>query len=190
LTLLVNIMQYYTYAYLRENKTPYYIGKGKGDRAYHKNGHKSHGINLPPIERIIILKNNLTEIEALQHEKYMISIFGRKDLGSGILYNKTDGGDNPPKAKPNQINRIKAIQNFWDNLSQTERKTRGNKISKTKKGNGNHLPTCKVVINELNIEFNSIKECAQYINGDPSAIVKCLNGRRQNSHKGYTFSRS
>jgi hypothetical protein len=145
---------------------------------------------LPPIERIIILKNNLTEIEALQHEKYMISIFGRKDLGSGILYNKTDGGDNPPKAKPNQINRIKAIQNFWDNLSQTERKTRGNKISKTKKGNGNHLPTCKVVINELNIEFNSIKECAQYINGDPSTIVKCLNGRRQNSHKGYTFSRS
>jgi hypothetical protein len=58
------------------------------------------------------------------------------------------------------------------------------------KGKGNHLPTCKVVIIELNIEFNSIKECAQYINGDPSAIVRCLNGRRQHSHKGYTFSRT
>jgi hypothetical protein len=183
-------MQYYTYAYLREDKTPYYIGKGKGNRAYHKTGHKLHGINLPPSERIIILKNNLTENQALQHEIYMISIFGRKDLETGILYNKTNGGDNPPKAKPNQINRIKSIQNFWDNLSQTERKIRGNKISKTKKGKENHLPTCKVVIIELNIEFNSIKECAQYINGDPSAIVRCLNGRRQHSHKGYTFSRT
>ena len=43
---------------------------------------------------------------------------------------------------------------------------------------------------EINGRKSSIKECAQYINGDPSAIVKCLNGRRQNSHKGYTFSRS
>jgi len=83
---------YYTYAYLREDKTPYYIGKGRNRRAYQKHDYFSP----PPKERIIILKKDLTESEAYQHEIYMISVFGRKDLGTGILRNKTNGGDSPP----------------------------------------------------------------------------------------------
>jgi hypothetical protein len=84
-------MYYYTYAYLRTDKTPYYIGKGKGKRLYDKS---RKGVK-PPIDksRIIILKQNLTEEEAFRHEIYMIVVFGRKDLGSGILHNKTNGGD-------------------------------------------------------------------------------------------------
>jgi hypothetical protein len=82
---------YYTYAYLREDRTPYYIGKGSGNRAYRR----SKKDIKPPKDRsrIIFLKQNLTEEKAFQHEIYMISIFGRKDLGTGILHNKTDGGD-------------------------------------------------------------------------------------------------
>jgi len=81
---------FYTYAYLREDGTPYYIGKGSGDRI-----NKNHGrpCNKPSKEKILILKNNLNEIEAFKHEIYMISIFGRKDLGTGILHNRTNGGD-------------------------------------------------------------------------------------------------
>jgi NUMOD3 motif len=84
------VMEYYTYAYLREDKTPYYIGKGKDGRAYVKNRQTK-----PPKDksRIIFLKKNLTEEEALKHEKYMSNVFGRKDLGTGILHNKTDGGE-------------------------------------------------------------------------------------------------
>lgn len=82
---------YYTYAYLREDGTPYYVGKGKGDRAYRKDGRPCA---TPKDEnKIIHLKTNLTEEEAFNHEKYMIFILGRKDLGTGILYNKTDGGE-------------------------------------------------------------------------------------------------
>lgn len=51
-------MNYYTYAYLRENRTPYYIGKDKGNRINSKNGR----VFLPPLkERRIYLKQNLTE---------------------------------------------------------------------------------------------------------------------------------
>ena len=84
-------MEYYTYAYLREDGTPYYIGKGKGKRAYKK----GKGETRPPKDksRIVILKRNLTEEEAFKHEIYMIAVFGRIDLGTGILRNKTDGGD-------------------------------------------------------------------------------------------------
>jgi hypothetical protein len=81
---------YYTYAYLREDRTPYYIGKGKGDRIY-----SSRKRVRPPKDksRIIFLKQNLSEEEAFRHEIYMIAVLGRKDLGSGILYNRTDGGE-------------------------------------------------------------------------------------------------
>ena len=44
-------------------------------------------------KRIIYLKKNLTEEEAFKHEKYMIAVLGRKDLGTGILRNLTDGGE-------------------------------------------------------------------------------------------------
>ena len=86
-------MEYYTYAYLREDGTPYYIGKGKRNRV----NKKGKGEVYPPKnkDKIIKLKQNLTEKEAFKHEIYMIAVFGRIDLGTGILRNKTDGGDGP-----------------------------------------------------------------------------------------------
>ena len=82
--------EYYTYAYLREDGTPYYIGKGKGRRI---NFPYQRRAKIPPKERRIFLKKNLTEEEAIKHEIYMIDIFGRKDLGTGILRNLTHGGE-------------------------------------------------------------------------------------------------
>ena len=88
---------YYVYAYLRENQTPYYIGKGKGDRAWNNSGHTMRGIHLPKdrVNNIIILHDNLEEKLALDIEAELIAYYGRNDLGTGILHNKTDGGPSP-----------------------------------------------------------------------------------------------
>ena len=110
----IRIEMYYTYAYLREDKTPYYIGKGKGYRI----NSKQRNIKPPKDKsRIIFLKQNLREEEAFKHEIYMIDVFGRKDLGTGILHNRTDGGDG-------------ASGSIFSEFERQKRRDRMNKLSK------------------------------------------------------------
>lgn len=136
---------YYTYAYLREDGTPYYIGKGSGNRAYKNDGRPC---GKPVNERILILKNNISEEEAFRHEIYMISLFGRKDLRTGVLHNRTDGGDGSSgairsndvkkrisdsmKGKPKSKEHIEKVSKSLKGREHTEDTKR--KISKSNKG--------------------------------------------------------
>lgn len=77
-------MSFYTYLWLRENGVPFYVGKGKGRRAFRKGS--------PSIERIV-LQEFPDEIMAYEAEALLIACYGRKDNGTGTLINMTDGGE-------------------------------------------------------------------------------------------------
>jgi hypothetical protein len=86
-------MIFYTYLWLREDGTPYYAGKGSGNRAYVSAGHVYHR---PADSARILILGRASSADAFETEKELIRNWGRKDLGTGCLRNLTDGGENPP----------------------------------------------------------------------------------------------
>ena len=89
--------KFYVYAYMREDNTPYYIGKGTGRRAFYKKRRCP-----PPRDknRIVFLFENLNEDEAFEWEEFFIKAYGRQDNGTGILRNLTDGGEGMSGCSP------------------------------------------------------------------------------------------
>lgn len=99
-------MIYYVYILRdpRKENEPFYVGKGKDKRAEsHMNKDDEHnlfktnvinkirGNGLEPL--IEYYKENLEESEAFLLEINLIKKYGRRDLGTGILTNLTDGGE-------------------------------------------------------------------------------------------------
>lgn len=85
--------RFYVYFWIRSKTsvtglagTPYYVGKGSSKRAYRKGGPRNK-------KYVVLVETNLSEVGAFALERRYIRWYGRKDLGTGILHNHTDGGD-------------------------------------------------------------------------------------------------
>lgn len=161
---MVNPYRFYTYAYLRKDRTPYYIGKGSGYRIYDKGRREFK----PPKDksRIIFLKQNLTEEDAFKHERYMIAFFGRKDLGTGILINRSDGGLGGRNVRSRSFNQ--------EQKDQIRERMRGNK-HKAYGWEITYLDGKKQIVNGL-------RGWAEQNNYDASCLIKVSKGTR-NYHK-------
>lgn len=99
------------YAYLRERDSeygkagsPYYIGK----MADHGRPWGKHALPIPKDPRCIrVLKGGLTAEQAAEWEMRYIARYGRIDNGTGILRNRTDGGEGIPGFSHKEVSREK-----------------------------------------------------------------------------------
>jgi hypothetical protein len=87
---------FYVYMHCKaSDNTPFYIGKGRGNRAKDKRGRsrlwhltvKKHGL------RVKIVESKVSAAQAFELEELLIAEIGRVDLGTGTLVNHTCGGD-------------------------------------------------------------------------------------------------
>jgi len=90
------VRAYYTYLWLREDGTPYYVGKGSRKRAY---SHYEHCVHPPTDKSRVIIEYHASEEDAFLAERFLILYFGRRDLGTGNLLNRTSGGEGAVGAK-------------------------------------------------------------------------------------------
>jgi hypothetical protein len=89
---------FYVYQYVRsrtskygEIGSPYYIGKGKGKRAWSGIGRTTKRPSSK--DQIFVLSWYEDEAEAFREEERLISLYGRIDLGTGCLRNRIAGGE-------------------------------------------------------------------------------------------------
>jgi len=197
---------YYNYLYLDPEKPgpykikgldiilthePFYVGKGTKNRWKHyqqdsciKGKFLKNKLNilkknnLSPI--VILLIKNLTELESIENEKYLIKIIGRRDLNRGTLVNLTDGGDGMSGNIPTKESRIKAVETRRSRprsekeLAHTKRLAELNrKTMKFRKHKTISILKIDKITNEILKEYNSIAEASRELGIPDNNIIRC-----------------
>jgi hypothetical protein len=108
-------MYFYTYIYFDpRNNEPFYVGKGKGNRAWanHSKNKQFNGrlriLKNQNLEPLIEILNTTNELSAFWLERCFIAAYGRKDQNKGPLFNHTDGGDGADTTKTENF--LKALE--------------------------------------------------------------------------------
>jgi hypothetical protein len=123
-------LQFGTYVYLREDGTPYYVGKfSYRGRVFAK---RRHRVPVPKDLSLIIIQEFPCEADAFAAEIFLIRYYGRKDNGTGILRNRTNGGEG--SSNPSKETRAKLRAASLGHSVSTETRIKigaGNKIALT-----------------------------------------------------------
>ena len=169
---------FYVYAYLREDGTPYYIGKGKGIRAWaHARRERIHGPG--DQSRIEIISHCLTEDHAHLLEIQLISEYGRRDNNTGILHNITSGGEGQRGRIVSQLTRERLSKSLKGKVQSAEHRKK-NSLANTGK------PKSKQAIQKRKESIKGYVRPVD-INEKISTSLKRLYQEKQYVHKGKTY---
>lgn len=193
----------YLYRHIRlDNDQPFYIGVGgliSNDnffRAYKKRNRNPLWNNVVSKTEyeVEILLSGITHEEALKREVYFISLYGRKNINTGILVNLTDGGDGCNNMKHSETTkkihsqRISGINhpNYGKTTSEETKqklraKLRGRKDINHSLRMANNRNSCKKVVDiNSNEIYNSCIEAANGYGINYPALKAMLNGYNPN----------
>ena len=194
---------FYVYAYIRQTDsniaktgTPYYIGKGINGRAW---SHTKTDNVMPNSDHsnILVLESNLTEVGAFALERRMIEWYGRIDLGTGILRNKTDGGEGLTNLVRTDVWKERISNALRGHIKP---KTVLDSIQIAKKARGTH-PSDKVIIDKTNrtkklrnthpnnpeIQLKRKETLRKNNSGPDSASVKAKRKRTMEKNQSINF---
>lgn len=190
--------QYYLYRHVRIDKNePFYIGVG---RKYYGKIYKGYYRAKTQSKRnklwrdivsktsyeieIILESDNLEFVKRKEIE--FIALYGRKNLGTGILANLTDGGDGceslvfTVEQRKRMADRSKGNKNMFGKKHSLESKMQMSNSSKTKR-----KVVQKTLSGELVKVYDSIKETDSY--GFISTNVHACCTKKRETHKKFKW---
>lgn len=173
----------YTFGDIKFDFEPIYIGKGKGLRPkrhfilYKSNNNRFYSkvssiINSGFEPTYIIIKDNLSEKEAFDYEKFFISLIGRIEYG-GTLTNLSDGGEGQSGFKFSEESKKKMSDN-----------RRGDKNVMFGKKHTDETKLKISISNKGRVSINKGKKLEDIIGIDKSSVIKNRLSKIGSERKG------
>ena len=183
MTLEEKFKNVYLYRHRRlDTNEIFYIGISKVSnfkRAYEKNKRTTHWKNIvnKTDYKVEIVVENLSWEDACELEILLISEYGRKDLGKGLLVNMTDGGDGVKnKIWTTQSRKKSSISSKGKKLSKETKEKMSTFWKNFKGSNRSNI----VLDTQTGVFYNSLREASQYYNFSYTCLTSMITGQNPN----------